>query len=210
MPPDAARLYRERAEFDVEGLGIDEMTAQDFDAAAERIALAARALGERGAHAVALLGTSLSFFRGAAFNDALERSMRDAARCPAVTATSAVVGALRAHGAKRVAVGTAYDEDMNARLAGYLDSAGFEVAALAGMNIRKVREAMAVADDAIVQLAERAWTQRADALLLSCGAFATGHLLAPLAARLGAPVVSTTPAALAAAYDHVRTAPTRA
>lgn len=202
LPPDASRLYGERADFVVEGLGIDEMAVADFDAAAERIGPAARALGERGVHSIAMLGTSLSFYRGLRFNRELEEAMRSASGCPAITATSAVVDALRALGARTVAVGAAYDDAMNARLVAYFSEAGFSVAGLAGMNIRKVREAMAVADDAITELAENACAKagKADALFLSCGAFATGHLLEPLAARFGLPVVSTTPAALAAAF----------
>ena len=52
LPPDAARFYGERADFAVEGLGIDEMAVADFDAAAGRVGLAARALGERGVHSI--------------------------------------------------------------------------------------------------------------------------------------------------------------
>lgn len=202
LPPDAERLYAGRAELAVEGLGIDEMSASDFDAAAGRIAGAAAALGRRAVRAIALLGTSLSFYRGAAFNDQLEVAMRAAAGCPALTATSAVVGALREHGARRIAVATAYDDAMNARLAAYFEAAGFEIAAIAGMNLRKVRDAMAVADEAVVELAAAACAKATDAeaLFISCGAFATGHLYAPLEQRFGLPVVSTTPAALAAAF----------
>ena len=202
LPPDAARFYGERADFAVEGLGIDEMAVADFDAAAGRVGLAARALGERGVHSIALLGTSLSFYRGLGFNRELEETMRAASGRAALTATSAVADELRALGARRIAVGTAYDAAMNTRLVAYFGESGFSIAGIAGMNIRKVREAMAVADDAITELAENACAKagKADALFLSCGAFATGHLLGPLGARFGLPVVSTTPAALAAAF----------
>ena len=202
LPPDAAHLYAERAEFTVEGLGIDEMTVTGFEAAVGRIEEAAAVLGRRGVAAIAMLGTSLSFFRGPQFNGELQAAMRAASGRPAVTATSAVVDALRALGARRLAVGTAYDDEMNRRLVAYFEQCGFEIAGIAGMNIREVREAMAVADEAIAALAERAWTKApaADALFLSCGAFATGHLMQPLRQRVGIPVVATTPAALAAAF----------
>jgi len=200
LPPDASRLYGERADFVVEGLGIDEMAVADFDAAAGRIATAARTLGERGVDAIAMLGTSLSFYRGLAFNRKLEEAMRSASGRPAVTATSAEVDALGS--ARSIAVGAAYDEAMSARLIAYFEAAGFSVAGIAALHIRKVREAMAATDDAITDLAEKACAKagKADALFLSCGAFATGHLLAPLAARFSLPVVSSTPAALAAAF----------
>ncbi len=55
-----------------------------------------------------------------------------------------------------IAVGTAYDEAMNARLRDYLAASGFEVAGLVGMNIRKVHDAMAVTDAAILELAHAA------------------------------------------------------
>jgi arylmalonate decarboxylase len=192
-----------RARFIVEGLGIHEMAVEDFDGAVERVVEAAAVLGRRGARAVALLGTSLSFYRGPQFNVELQRRMARAAGCPAVTATTAVVDALRAAKARRLAVGTAYDEAMNARLRGYLAAAGFEVAAIAGMNIRKVVDAMAVADQAIVRLTEAACEAAgaADAVLISCGAFATAHLIPELEKRCARLVVSTTPATLAAALN---------
>ena len=194
-----------QARFVVEGLGIDEMAAGDFDAAVNRVGPAAGALGRRGAKAIALLGTSLSFFRGPESNLGLERMMQEAAGCPAVTASTAVVHALRALGATRLAVGSAYDQAMNARLRDYLAACGFEVKSLVGMNIRKVREAMAVADPAILELAQAASKAagKADAVLLSCGAFATGHLLQALENRCSRPVVSTTPATLAAAVNSI-------
>ena len=191
--------------FEIEGLGIEEMAAEDFDAAVGRVAQAAAALGRRGARSIALLGTSLSFFRGPRFDLRLQRMMQEAGGCPAVTASTAVVGALRAHRAMRLAVGTAYDDAMNARLQGYLVASGFDVQSLVGMNIRKVRNAMAVADEAIVELFQKAWAAAAgaDAVLISCGAFATAHLLPELEKRCGRPVVSTTPATLAAAINAI-------
>ena len=127
------------------------MAAAEFDAATGRIAGAARALAARGVDAIAMLGTSLSFFRGPDFNRQLEAAMRAASGVPCVTATSAVIGALRP--ARRLAVGTAYDDEMNARLRQYLEKEDFNAPNILGMNIRKVREAMSVADDAIVALA---------------------------------------------------------
>lgn len=210
VPPREAFMHPDirgfpQARFIVEGLGIDEMATADFDAALCGVEAAAAALGRRGARAIALLGTSLSFFRGPQFNLSLQRTMEEAGGCPAVTASTAVVGSLRAHGATRIAVGTAYDPAMNARLQEFLAACGFGVKSLIGMNIRKVREAMAVADEAIVELFQKAWAPAADAdaVLIACGAFATAHLLPDLEKRCGRPVVSTTPATLAAAISAV-------
>lgn len=75
LPPDAPRLYGDRVRFVVEGLGIEAMAADDFDRAVERIATAAAALAQRGADAIALMGTSLSFFRGDAFNTRIEAAL---------------------------------------------------------------------------------------------------------------------------------------
>src|SRR5688572_22681310 len=203
MHPDTRGFPQ--ALFFVEGLGIDEMAAEDFDAAVERIGEAAAALGRRGVDAIALLGTSLSFYRGPAFNAHLQELMAREGGCPAVTASTAVVDGLRRHGATRLAVATAYDEAMNERLRAYLTGCGFLVSRLVGMNIRKVRQAMAVADAAILDLLQKAWTPAADvdAALLPCGDFATGHLLPELEKRCGRPVVSSTPAALAAAISSI-------
>ncbi len=194
-----------QARFVVEGLGIQDMAVEDFDAAVGRVSQAARALRRRGAGAIALLGTSLSFFRGPDFNKSLQETMAREGGCPAVTASTAVVDALRALRATRIAVGTAYDDTMNARLRDYLAASGFEVPGLVGMNIRKVREAMAVTDAAILELAHAALQEagKAQAVLISCGAFATAHLLPEMEKRCGIPVVSSTAATIAAALSAI-------
>ncbi len=210
VPPHEPFLHPDtrgfaQARFVVEGLGIQEMAVEDFDAAVGRVSQAARALRRRGAGAIALLGTSLSFFRGPDFNKSLQETMAREGGCPAVTASTAVVDALRALRATRIAVGTAYDDTMNARLRDYLAASGFEVPGLVGMNIRKVREAMAVTDAAILELAHAALQEagKAQAVLISCGAFATAHLLPEMEKRCGIPVVSTTPATIAAALSAI-------
>jgi maleate cis-trans isomerase len=102
-------------------------------------------------------------------------------------------------------VGTAYDAEMNDRLRDYLAECGFEVSGMVGMNLRKVADAMAVADEAIMHLAQSALEAagHAEAVLISCGAFATAHLIAELQKRYGRPVVSTTPATIAAALSAI-------
>ena len=55
----------------VTGLGVERMTPQGFDAVMERIPAAAEKLAAAGADAIELTGTSLTFYKGEAFNQQL-------------------------------------------------------------------------------------------------------------------------------------------
>ena len=70
----------------------------------------AKVLAQEGAAAITLMGTSLSFYRGAAFNRELTQRIALASGRPAVTMSTAVIEGLRNVGGRRLAVATAYNE----------------------------------------------------------------------------------------------------
>src|ERR1700741_5233529 len=84
VPPEAATLYP-GVRFINESVGLATMTPDGYDLVLDRIAPAAQSLAERGAGAIALMGTSLSFYKGAAFNRDLTRRLTQASGVPAVT-----------------------------------------------------------------------------------------------------------------------------
>ena len=71
-----------------------------------------------------MMGTSISFYRGAARTEALRQAMEDAAGVPCTTMSHAVVRSLKALGVRRVAVATSYIEALNRSFARALDLAG--------------------------------------------------------------------------------------
>ena len=200
VPPEAAAMYPSGVRFQQLAVGLRTMTPEGYDQVLERIAPLAKELAGQGAQAIALMGTSLSFYKGAAFNRELTQRITTATGLPAVTMSTAVVEGLRTFGARRLAVATAYADEVNHRLQAFLHEEGFEVLQIKGLGIEKVEDILAVKQDALLKfsagVAESA--PGADALLVSCGGLRTLDLIAPLEQRCKVPVVSSLPHALRA------------
>lgn len=205
VPPDGASLYAGRARFIASGLGLGEVSPIGFDAVVERIIERSLELRDAGADAISLMGTSLSFYRGAAFTDDLRARMADATGLPCTTMSHAIVSALHELEVQRVAVATSYIDELNRALDAYLKESGFEVVALRGLSIAEVDAIGRIGAAELMQLARLAVADaaHADGLLISCGGLRTFGLLAPLEAELGMPVTASSPAGF---WDVMRVA----
>lgn len=205
VPPEAYGLYPQGVRFAARGLALGSMSVDDYGVAVERVRDVSRQLkNDEGAQALCLMGTSLSFFRGGAFNDELVQIMQDETGLPATTMSNAVRDALRALGARRIAVGTAYSNEVNARLRHFLEASGFDVAALTGMGIVGVDDVLKVTPQDVTDLGLRAAQMTegpVDALFVSCGGLPALHLCAALEDRLGLPVVASSTAGAWAAVQ---------
>lgn len=153
----------------------------------DRVAQLSRELATEGAAAIALMGTSLSFYRGTDWNEQITRTMREAGGLPATTMSAAIVAALHAVHGRRLAVATAYTDEMNRRLRAFLEARGFEVASLVALELSTVEQVHAVRRHELEALGERAVREatNADAVLISCGGLRTAEVTAPLEARTG-------------------------
>jgi arylmalonate decarboxylase len=200
VPEEGLIMYPTAVRFIVAGLGLETMTPEGYDKVIDRIGPTAERLAADGAQAIALLGTSLSFYRGAAFNERLTHTMRDATGLPATTMSTAVVEGLRAVGGQRLAVATAYNDEVNDRLRAFLAESGFEVLVVQGLDIEAVEDVDRVTQDSLLEFSAgvRGLAAEADAMLVSCGGFRTLEIIAPLEARCKLPVVSSMPHALRA------------
>ena len=200
IPEEGVSMYPTGIKFLVEGLGLKTMTPRGYDAVLDRIVPTAQKLGRDGARAIVLMGTSLSFYKGVAFNQKLTDLMSEGTGLPCVTMTTAVVEGLKAVGGKRLAVATAYDDEVNKRLKVFLEKSGFSVLIVKGLGIEKVEDINAVTQDGLLKFcaAVRAEVPQADAMLVSCGGLRTLEIIQPLEDRIKIPVVSSTPHALRA------------
>ena len=200
IPEEGLIMYPSAVRFIGMGLGLETMTPEGYDKVIDRIAPAAEQLAADGAQAITLMGTSLTFYKGAAFNERLTETIRDATGLPATTMSTAVIEGLRAVGARRLAVATAYADVVNARLRAFLAESGFEVLVLQGLNIEKVADVDYVTQDSLLEFSAgvRAQAPEADAMLVSCGGLRTLEIIRPLEERCKLPVVSSTPHALRA------------
>src|SRR5262249_21359506 len=116
------------------------------------------------------------------------------------TMSDGIVEGLKAVGGRKIAVATAYNDEVNRRLHIFLEESGFEVLTVKGLGIERFEDSPPVTHDSLLKFSAGVWESvpKADALLISCGALKTLDLLVPLEQRCKVPVVSSTPHALRA------------
>jgi arylmalonate decarboxylase len=193
VPPEATRMYPKGVRFLAIGVGLPSMTPEGYDSVIDKIVPSAIELKKQGANAISIMGTSLTFYKGAAFNKQLQDAVSKATGLRATTMSNGIIEGLKAAGARKVAVATAYQDEVTNRLNVFLRENGFEVVASKGLGIllNVPQEAQDGLFDFSAAVKESAPT--ADSLLISCGALKTLDLLAPLEKRCKVPVVSSQP-----------------
>jgi arylmalonate decarboxylase len=188
--------------FIARGIALRSLSVAGYDEAMERVIPAAEYLAARGAQAIMLIGTSLTFYRGAAFNDELVDRISSAARVPTGTMSGAIVDGLHAVGARQLAVSTAYTCEVNELLTIFLRQKGFEVRSLQSLGAAKlVGDAARTTAQYICDLSLKSFAdaRRADGVLIVCGGLPTLDITVQIETACGVPVVSSMPAALWAA-----------
>ena len=198
VPPEAKTLYPTGVTFLSEGLGLPGMTPAGYDSVVPKIVPSAVKLAKQGATGISIMGTSLTFYKGAAYNQELIASVTKATGLPCTSMSNGIVEGLKAANAKRVAVATAYDEVVNATLQRFLTESGFDVLIVKGLGIQRFQDRAPVTHDELLNFSAGVWeeTKKADTLLISCGALKTLDLIVPLENRCKIPVVASTPHAL--------------
>lgn len=125
---------------------------------------------------------------------------------PAARPTSlitSVTRALKQVGAKSIAVATPYLEEINRLEAAYLEQSGFDVSAIAGLNLEKDSEMIRVRPDYLIDFAVQCDTPDADTVFISCGALRSIDIVEELERRLQKPVVCSNQAMM---WDMLRLA----
>ena len=127
---------------------------------------------------------------------ALPAFMSERTGRPAVTTAQALVEALRALGATRIALGTPYDAGLNAHEVRFLADHGVEVVHEEGFGYgaggpQEHRNIARIRPEEVYALARRVDRPEAQAILLSCTDLATLDVIERLEAECGKPVVSS-------------------
>ena len=91
VPPEAYEMYPAGVQFLALGVGLERMTPEGYDHVVDRIVPAAKKLASNGANAIDVMGTSLTFYKGAEFNQHLKESVTKATGLPATTMSTAIV-----------------------------------------------------------------------------------------------------------------------
>src|SRR5437667_9460092 len=195
IPPDARLLYPTGVRFLGNGVGLSGgMTIEGYEEAIPRMIPAAEALAKQRGKVISMLGSSITFYKGAKFNEELTQRITKATGLPATTQSNGLVDGLRVANAKRVAVATAYTDIVTERLKIFLQDHGFDVTFAKGLGYERIPEGGAT-QEILFKLGSDTYakSKKADALVISCGALRTVDLIVPLENETKVPVVSSTP-----------------
>ena len=195
IPPDAKRLYPTGVRFLGDGVGLSGgMTIDGYEEAIPRLIPAAERLAKQGAKVISFFGSSITFYKGAKFNEELTQRITKTTGLPATTQSNGLIDGLRIVNAKRVAVATAYTDIVTERLKIFLQEHGFDVTFAKGLGYERIPEGGATQEILFKLGADTyAKSKKADALVISCGALRTLDLIVPLENETKVPVVSSTP-----------------
>ncbi len=195
MPPDVKELFPSGIRFISNGVGLPGgMTYEGYEEAIPRVLPRAADLAREGADLISVFGSSLTFYRGAEFNKQLTEQVTKLTGRPSTTQSNGLIDGLKHVNARRVAVATAYIDDVTQRLQIFLEEHGFEVVSAKGLGYQQLPEGAAT-QPILHELgvAAHAAATKPDALVMSCGGLRTLDLIVPLEADIGVPVVTSTP-----------------
>ena len=196
VPAEGGQMYP-GVKFIPKGVGVRALTPAGYDAAFDGIVPAAEELAKNNKlDAIMVIGTSLTFYRGYEAHEQLMERLR-AIGLPVATMSTAIVEGLRSLGAKKIAVSTAYADEVNGRLRAFLTASGFDVLALEGFGLERFGAPGEKSEQDIIDLAGRvnAKAPGAQGMLISCGGLKTLQVGKTIEDKYGVPVVSSTPAA---------------
>ncbi|MEU2551147.1 MULTISPECIES: maleate cis-trans isomerase family protein [unclassified Streptomyces] len=156
----------------------------------ERLAAGMERLRLTGAETVVWASTSGSFVHGWEGAQEQVRSLAVMAGMPASSTSFAFVHAAHEIGARRVAVGTTYPEEVAALFADFLRTGGLEVVATRSSGIVTADEVGTWGEEEVLTLARAADAADAQAVLLPDTALHTAAHLALLEKALSKPVLT--------------------
>ncbi len=157
--------------------------------------------------------TSANFVGGVDNDLAQSRQIEELTGRPAITAATAVLEALHAIGARRVAVATPYPDELDAKGAEFLTAHGIEVVNIGGTDLggaRRPHNPLAASPvshvglqppEVAYRLGRKAYVEGAEAVLISGANLPTMDTIATLESDLGVPVVTSGQACIWAALQ---------
>lgn len=159
----------------------------------------ARLLASADVDVIVLGATAPSFLKGLGYDRELIAKLEAATGRAATTTSTALVQAIQHVGARRVALGSAYDENVNAIAKSFLEASGIEVVDVKGLALVDNLVVGRLGADSAYDLALELDRSRADAIVLSCTNWRTLDAIERIERDTGKTVISTSQASIWAA-----------
>jgi maleate isomerase len=200
--PDPVSLYVTRTPFVDSAVSV-ELAHELADL--DTITSACRNVSIPEPEATAYLCTSASFVAGADGEERLREAMRAGGARDAITTSGAMLEAIEAIGARRVAVGTPYDAALTGRLVDFLGAAGVETTGTRHLGMGA--DIWRLSAESVRDLALQLPLDGAEAIFLACTNLPTYDVIPALEAELGLPVLSANLVTMWAALRRLGTLP---
>ena len=159
---------------------------------AENVALASRDLGSARVDVIAFGCTSCTYFVSP---EEIRDTMTRESGAPAILTADAVVEALRAVGARRIALATPRTDFVNRRETEWLTEQGFDVVSVRGLQLGKTAAERAnigrVPPEVAFRLGASVDRPEADAIFISCTNLPSLPIVTQLEMKLGKPVITS-------------------
>jgi len=195
LPPDVKQLFPTSVRWISNGVGLPGgMTYEGYEEAIPRVMPRAADLAREGADLISVFGSSITFYRGAEFNKQLTDQVTAFTGKPATTQSNGLIDGLKHVNARRVALATAYTDEVTQRLQIFLEEHGFQIVSAKGLGFVQIPQGAAT-QPILHELGVAAYTagNKPDAVVMSCGGLRTLDVIVPLEGAIGVPVVSSTP-----------------
>jgi len=187
----AARLY------------LTQIATDSIENVVRDIEAQARNLASADVDVLVLGATAPSFLKGLGYDKEVTRRIEQASGKPATTTSTALVNALKELGIARVALGAAYDDQVNSIAKGFLEANGFEVVRAKGLGLVDNLVVGRLDGSSARELAREIDSPQAQAIVLACTNWRTMDVLEQLEQELGKPVLSTTQVSIWAALRMI-------
>lgn len=138
--------------------------------------------------------TSGSLIKGKEYDKFIKNKIENISSKPAIVTATCAIKALNSLDLKRISVFTPYSDKLNTKVKCFLESYGFKVINIKGLNLTKRGDPGKVDPKFIYQEARK--LKDGDGLFISCTGLRTFNILKILEDELGKPVVSSNQATL--------------
>ena len=167
-----------------------DLTPQVVEAMERQVGRAVDELVATGVDLIIYADMVTTFIMREGWNRERSNDIERTAGVPCISAWTAMERALKATGARRLAIGSPYPAGIHSSAVDYFCKVGFDVVANATLDVRAVRAVPQVSRDAVIELAARIAKPDADAIVLLATDLPTFDALEAIEARAGRPVLS--------------------
>jgi len=172
-------------------MGLSNVEADSTLRIVQEIEAESKKLADADVDIIVLAATAPSSRNGIGYDRELIKRISGASGKPATTASTALIEALRALGAKSIVLAAPWSEAVNQTTAAFIEANGFKVLAQGALGLVRNLEIGLLDPQTAYDLARRIDRADADAVMLACGNWSTMPVIERIERELRKPVLTT-------------------